>query len=375
MVKLRVMLSERPRGAVIAVVGVLLAGCGGTSNVAGPAPAARAEPGAPAVMSLSPASVIESSETWSYAGKPGRAVQTANYRFYMTQTDPVLASRLPLFMETALRHYRAEFAGLPSPPGKLDTFIMGTRGQWEMLTKQLMGDNAETYLRIQRGGYASGGRGVFYDIGASDTLSIAGHEGWHQYTQRTFAEPLPVWLEEGIATTMEGYRWEASGPSLVGWANTERFDQLRAAEARGTLMPLLQLFDTSPQELLSPRSMAEVEAEGKRAPDAALTYYAQIWALVHFLREGEGGKYRGALNRAVNDAAAGRMGSVMSVAIGQRPARAAVMRRKGPGMAMAYFGEDLDVLAREYARFVQLVVRPGSRGPVVDGRSPLTGAN
>jgi hypothetical protein len=328
----------------------------------------------PAPAAINPATVVQSAEDWSYAGKPGRAIHTANYRFYVTQTDPILVNRLPLYMETAMSFYRTSFAGLPPPPGKLDTFIMATRGQWETLTRQLMGDNAATYLRIQRGGFASGGRGVFYDIGAADTLSIAGHEGWHQYTQRTFAEPLPIWLEEGIATTMEGYRWESTGPAILPWSNTERFDQLRAAAAQGTLMPLIDIFETSPQELLAPASLAEVTADPsspRRATDAALTYYAQIWALVHFLREGENGKYRDAFIQAVNDACDGRLGRGMAAKLGDRGARASLLRRKGPGLAMAYFTLDIDTMAQEYARFVEIIVRPGSRGPVVEGRSPF----
>lgn len=349
----------------------MLGGCAGS-----PAPAAEASPSvrAPAPSVIDPATVVHSTEAWSYAGRPGRAIHTAHYRFYLTQTDPIMVNRLPLFMETAMSFYRNSFAGLPAPPGKLDTFLMGTRGQWETLTRQLMGDQAETYLRIQRGGFASGGRGVFYDIGAADTLSIASHEGWHQYTQRTFAEPLPIWLEEGIATTMEGYRWENSGPVILTWSNTERFDQLRAAAADGTLMPLATIFDTSPQELISVPTAAQAKADpqvARRTPDAALTYYAQIWVLVHFLQEAEDGKYRNALQQCVNDAAAGRMGDILSERLGDRAGRSTLLRRKGPGVALAYFNADLNQMAQEYARFVEVVVRPGSRGPVVEGKSPL----
>lgn len=348
----------------------LLGACSGSG--APERSAADAKPAAPAV--LNPATVVISNESWSYAGRPGRAIQTRNYRFYATETDPVLISRLPLFMETALAFYRSSYAGLPPPPGKLDTFLMATRSQWEMLTKQLMGDSAETYLRIQRGGYASGGRGVFFNIGTADTLSIAGHEGWHQYTQRTFQEPLPIWLEEGIATTMEGYRWDGPTPVILTWSNTERFDQLRSAAAKNMLMPLADIFETSPQELLAPQSLSEVSPGSpvRKPVDAALTYYAQIWALVHFLREGEGGKYRAGLAQAVNDAAEGRLARAISAKLGDRVARNAILTRKGPAVAITYFDTNLDDLAQEYARFVEVVVRPGSRGPVVEGRSPVT---
>jgi hypothetical protein len=139
------------------------------------------------------------------------------------------------------------------------------------------------------------------------------------------------------------------------------------------LMPLADIFETSPQELLAPQSLSEVSpgAAVRKPVDAALTYYAQIWALVHFLREGEGGKYRAGLAQAVNDAAEGRLARTISDKLGDRVARNAILTRKGPAVAITYFDTSLDELAQEYARFVEVVVRPGSRGPVVEGRSPF----
>jgi hypothetical protein len=244
-----------------------------------------------------------------------------------------------------------------------------------------MGPQAEVFLRIPRGGYASGGRGVFYDIGAQDTLSIAAHEGWHQYTQRTFKETLPIWLEEGIATTMEGHRWDGSSAVFLAWSNLERFDQLRAAAAKGSLFPLEALLATSPQELLGspivPNGAAPSAPPPKPAKslgtDAALTYYAQIWALVEFLKEGENGKYNASLRLLVSDAAAGRMGA--TVAANADPNRSgrvpSMMLRQGPAVFAAYFTGDLNQIDNEYSRFVEQIVRPGSRGPIVDGRSPI----
>jgi hypothetical protein len=70
-----------------------------------------------------------------------------------------------------------------------------------------MGSDAEVYLKIQRGGFAASGRAILYDIGPRDTFAIAAHEGWHQYTQKSFRAPLTVSFEEGLATYMEGFRW------------------------------------------------------------------------------------------------------------------------------------------------------------------------
>ena len=256
---------------------------------------------------------------------------------------------------------------------------MARRGEWERLTKQLMGAQAEVYLLIPRGGFAADGRGVYYDIGTADTLSIAAHEGWHQYTQRTFRQPLPTWLEEGIATFMEGYRWEGMSPRFLGWSNMERFDQLRAAAAAGKLLPLEQILSTSPQELLDgPKktpaqgmSGASLELEASDGSNRLLTYYAQIWALTHFLREGEGGKYRESLTRLVADAAGGTLRARFVEVLGEDAAKSTMMLRRGPAGIVVYFNKDVDAFAAEYSRFVEQIVRTGSRDAAVQGLSPI----
>jgi hypothetical protein len=239
-----------------------------------------------------------------------------------------------------------------------------------------MGAQAELYLRIPRGGFAAAGRAIYFDIGAHDTLAIAAHEGWHQYVQRTFHDPLPVWLDEGIATYMEGHRWAAgtdsSGPTAVflPWSNTERFDQLRAAAARGDLFSLQDLLTRTPQDLID----SPVPRGGRGSTtDPALTYYAQLWALTHFLHEGEGGRYARPLATLLADAAepGHRFRSVIAAVLGASAARSALASRRGPAAFLAYFNSDLTAAADQYARFVDQLVQPGSRGPIVEGRSPF----
>jgi len=361
---------------------LLPAACSDSPSASSPNAAAPARP-APKV------DPIVSTQAWTYNGKPGKNIQTANYSIYTTQNNSLLTARMPSFVEAALANYTSSLGTLPPPPGQLETFIMSTRGEWERLTKQLMGDQASIYLQIQRGGYAANGRGIYYDIGAADTFSIASHEGWHQYTQRTFREGLPTWLEEGIATYMEGYRWEGATPRFLGWSNTERFDQLRSASSKGSLLTLQELMNTSPQELLtgggstpttpskgkgaaSSGSGGSFEAAERAASeDRLLTYYAQIWALVHFLREGEGGRHRGELELLVKDAAEGRLREKLTGGMGEQVARSAMLTRRGPAVMLAYFGGDADSLAAEYSRFIERIVRPGSRGLIVEGRSPV----
>lgn len=315
---------------------------------------------------------VESVEDWSFDGDKGLVIRTPHFRVFTTQTDPILINRLPGFLEAAMAHYRTAIPGaagtspLPLPPIKLDTFVLRTRPQWERLTKQFLGDRSGPYLRIPRGGFAYGGRALLFDIGTQDTMAILAHEGWHQYIQRAFVQPLPIWLDEGIATYMEGHRWSApdagrgSLPVFLPWANAERFDALRNSAARNDLLTLSSLMESVPSNLMAP---------GGDAGDA-LAYYAQVWALTHFLIEGASGRYREPLSKLLSDAAAGTVSRTVVAVLGTEGARSLATRR-GPAVFLAYFNRDIAEAEGEYRAFIDLVVQPGSRGPIVEGRSPL----
>lgn len=303
----------------------------------------------PAAAVLSASGVAE--EPWSFHGRPGRVIRTTWYRVFTTDTDPAVADRLPLFLEQALEHYTTALCPLPHPPLKLDTFLMATRDEWSSLTRQFMGDQAGRFLAIPRGGFAAGGRALLWNIGPRDTLAIAAHEGWHQYTQRTFKEGLPIWLEEGIACYMEGHIPDRDDPSRVEfspWANSERYWQLRTARYRGRLIPLRELLETSPQDLI----------EG--SPERTLTYYAQVWALVHFLRDGQDGRRREALARLIADAAAGRLREQVENRLDIKLDGRDDLRR-GSKVFEAYFTNDLDAAQAEYEEYIRRLGRGRGR--------------
>jgi hypothetical protein len=321
---------------------ISLLGLVGLTTCTAPPPLAS-----PAVL---PAPGVLSREAWSFDGHAGSMIRTPSYRLYTTETDPDLLLQMPVFLEAALARYRAAVTPLPEPPLKLDTFLMGTREQWATLTRQVMGPQAPGYLLIQRGGFSSGGRALLWSIGPHDTLSIAAHEGWHQYTQRTFRGALPVWAEEGLATYMEGFLPDPAGPLrpvFSGWANVERFDQLRAAAQRGSLLSLEDLLAADPQTLI------------EQSTDTTLTYYAQVWALAHFLLESDNARMRRGLELMVDDAALGRL----------RRDRAAGPPRE---LWSLYWPEGLDRASLEYGAFVERVVSHGSRDHIIAGRSPLS---
>ncbi len=302
---------------------------------------------------------IVARQPWTFETFPGEVIETPTYRILTTVKPGLMLDRLPAFVEGAVAAYTRSFGVLPAPREKLETYVMATRPQWARLTQSLMRERASVYLRIQRGGYAADGRGVYFDIGLQDTLAIAAHEGWHQYTQTTFRERLPIWLEEGIAAYMEGYRWDTlqDRAAFLGWANVERYDALRSAREEGKLMPLEALLVSEPSTLLD------------RAGSDPLVYYAQVWALVHWLREGDGGGHRGAFEQLLSDAATGQMGSRV---VQQGPAGVGRDRRsRSTATFQAYFDDDLSAASNAYRQFIERVTRPGAKDQIVLGRSPL----
>ena len=82
-------------------------------------------------------------------------------------------------------------------------------------------------------------------------------------------------------------------------------------------MTLDELLNARPQDYVS------------QANDSLLTYYAQLWALSHFLNEGEQGVHSGHLRQLLSDAADGEMRKVLTNKLGARRANLAIIPRKG----------------------------------------------
>ncbi len=340
--------------ALLAEVTGCAAGTWSSSDRAGSVSAASlsddVEPLAPDTLT----SVSVTQRPWRFGGTTGKLITTPHYRVFTTVTRQSILDQLPLFLERAMAHYRTALAPLPEPGARLDTYLFESRAQWEAKTRQMLPRQAPTFLTLGRGGFTTRGISVLYYIGRKDTLSIAAHEGWHQFSQDTLRSQLPLWLEEGIATYMEGYTSHPDGlPRFRPWLNLERFHTLRDAVRAGRLIPLNDLLNRTPQSFL------------KESKNELLIYYAQVWVLTHFLAEGQQGRYREPLREVLADAVRGRL-AVKS--LGRRGGPGGV--RLGSAVLTAYFDTDLDSFEQAYLQFVGSVVRTGGRDRVVQGRSP-----
>jgi hypothetical protein len=334
--------------AAISLSALLAAGCASSSSTAsGPPNGAAAAEAAKAVLSVEP---------WEFDRNPGSVVRTNHYRIYTTSQRSVITQRLADYLERSIEHYTTAITPLPEPDTKLDVYLMENRAQWANLTRRLLGDNADNPLAIGRGGYATRGIGVYYDIGLYDTLAIAGHEGWHQYTQRVFKDHLPIYLEEGIATWMEGHRWIDQKPMFTPWANVNRHDQLRAAAADGRLLSLTELVEVNASNIQ------------QISPTALLDYYAQVWALSHYLQTDE---LSPGTEQLLVDAAAGALWPTVMRETSQNEAVKAFRSRTGPEVLITYYDVPLEELEAGYAAFVERLIAPGSRERIVNNWPPL----
>lgn len=367
------MRSERREGRVIASLMLLTLVLGSTGCASSSSNNSLArDVTSPTVLTTpdQPGSAVIAREPWTYAGAEGELLITRNFLIHTTERDPAIIRRLPIFLEAALLEYRFVLTPttgpLPAPPREMPTYLFANRGQWVRKTQELLGPMSGPYLRIQRGGFASAGRAVLFDLGgtgAQSTFAVASHEGWHQYTQSVFREPLPIWLEEGLATFMEGHRWDGPRPVFLPWLNLERFDELRRAHADRRLVSITELLNATPAQRIG---------ESERS---ALAYYAQVWTLVHFLREGENGKYAAGLEQLVRDAAEGKLSERLSASFGSRRGPSLMNTRRGPAVFMAYFGHDMAETELAYTDFINKLLVTGSRNRLVQGVSPIDRTN
>ncbi len=244
-----------------------------------------------------------SRQPWLDLEVPGERITTRHYHILTTAQDQRVVAELPAFLEASLERHRL-FAGtnlgqpaLPSPPGRMQLFLFANREQWARFTRATIDASAHPLLAIEVGGYAAGGRAVMFALPpAFDrlTLKIAAHEGWHQYVQRSFREPLPTWADELIAVMAEGFLVDATGNyRFEPLLNPERLDQLQSVLEMGRWQPLETILAGDPTDLLGTE------------PSRAVDYYAQLWALGLYLAV-EQSRWLG-VQRLLRDAARGRL--------------------------------------------------------------------
>jgi hypothetical protein len=316
---------------------VLAAGCGEDPGriSAGPALSETSE------SSPQPMLIEHDVRPWGEQGRLGRQIVTGHYDIFTPITDKPVVRYLPGFLEAAHRQYLSLTGLADAPQAERNVvYLMADSQQWDDLTRHRTGRSID----ITAGGYCLDGVCVFWDIGVMGTLSVAAHEGFHQFFHHRLQDRQPMWLEEGLCVTIEGYRVDGSTVVFTPDRNVSRFTALRKVIVNGLSLPL--------EELLVLHSM---EAAQNISTRKAVGYYAQLWALVHMIRNTP--RYRQGMERMLRDAEAGRYGE----ALGMSRAQLAALRRDplrynrevSLPLFRHYIAEDLPAFQREYEDYAR----------------------
>ena len=296
-----------------------------------------------------PLSVAFRNVPWDGGSASGRELISRHYRVYTTSGSPEVLNYLPGFMEAAHANY-LEITGLPPREAKapMPIYMMGTRQQWAALTRSIVGSQWNLYSSIEAGGYCHKGVCVFWDMGGISALSVASHEGLHQFLAHRMKDQLPMWLEEGLAASAEGYQIHAQTVRFTPERNPGRFGDLRKAIVNGWWVPLPKLL-----------KMDGGDAVQSGPPERAVGYYGQLWALALFLRSDP--KYAQGRARLLADAEAGRL----HLALKTSRARLKGLRRRGrlynqtvsAALFRHYVDDDLGAFERRYKAFAKRLAK------------------
>ena len=281
-------------------------------------------------------------EPWDADGARGLAIYSERHRIFTTSSNRLLVEYLPGFMAAAHDNYLV-LTGLSDRPlpKRMPIYLMGTREQWASLTRSIFGTRARMPLSIEAGGYCHKGVCVFWDIGGLGTLSVSAHEGLHQFLHHRMKNQLPMWLEEGLCASAEGYEIFEDTVRFTPTDNASRLSNLRKAIVQDYWIPADKLLPMDAGDVIGGFT------------EKAVGYYGQLWALVGFLRSRD--DYRAGLARLIADAEAGRLHVAMKLPADALPK----LRRRGRAynrtvsqpLFRYYITDDLATFEREYRAF------------------------
>lgn len=302
----------------------LLAGCGASGGAAGPI-------------------VVEQKPWTSPAGLTGEQILTPHYDIRTTSLDEMLRRYLPRFMEAA----HAEYSRLMKPDrpsdDRLVIYVFGDRPEWASFTQVFVPAQAYTYLHIHSGGYMdhATATAVLWDIRRDHTLSLIAHEGLHQYLAKHFPEPVPAWLNEGLATQFEDFDLDGPRPTFRPERNLTRKNSLREAlSVTNGVIPLAQLLRMDAGDAVT------------KTGQSTRGYYAQVWSTVLHLRRSD--RYAPAFARLLADAGTPRLRQAVSA---YRIATPDSEKYSDGEVAFRYYiTEDLDTFAADWGRFAASLV-------------------
>ena len=229
---------------------------------------------------------------WKFGDDTGTQLVSDVWNIRTTIKYQNIIDSLPSFYEALIERYTTVFGELPYPKDRLDVFLFANETQWRQKLQQMLGAEAEHWYQLGRGGLTIDGVGVLYHIDrrgrSRATFRIAAHEGWHEYAESVFVKCLPTWLDEGIGTWMEGFRFRNGTVQFIPSNNWDRLPSMRKIASAKRFTPLKELLSSDPSTLL------------ETSRSSLLGYYAQLWAFTSYLVENHPLVLNGMLQDAVS---------------------------------------------------------------------------
>ncbi|MBN2212357.1 MAG: hypothetical protein JW709_13245 [Sedimentisphaerales bacterium] len=292
-----------------------------------------------------------------YMTGEGLTIETAHYRIHTTAEDILILRQLSFFLESAFNAYQE--IGVDAGPGDLlVVYFFQDRQQWEVFTRRWTGRQAGEYLNIKAGAYYYHGACVAYHLGRGANLAVLAHEGWHQFSDACFTYRLPAWLDEGLATSFEGFRWEDGRVDFDVRLNAGRLMALQQCLAEDKWYRLEDLLRLDAGRVVS---HAAGQAQLQGASQTVGSYYAQLYALARFLREDAFGRRRAAFERMLVDGREGRWpleGELREEAMARDTAPSRRWNAQvGPMLFEYYFQQTPGQMEAEYRRFCAGVLK------------------
>jgi len=288
-------------------------------------------------------------ENWNGRYSNGVLLSSEHYRIFTTCTDEGVMAFLPGFMEAAHAYYH-DLTGLKETDheqvGKV--YLLASRDQWADVTKRLVGNQSPQYLAIQAGGYCYKGTCVFWDLGYKQTVPVAAHEGLHQFLVSHLRDQLPMWLEEGLCVSVEGYKVDDKNNVTFDPDSADmQIGDLRNAVGRNLWIPLPKLLSMDAGQAI----------DGSNAQ--AVAYYAELWALVKFIRSND--TYRQGMQQMLADARDGAIRQHLGVGFlefqGLRSDGRKYNSQLSEPMFRKYISKDVEQFDKAFTAYAQALVK------------------
>ena len=230
-----------------------------------------------------------------------------------------------------------------------DIYIFATREQWEMFSQAFTMDYWPYFKNIKNGAFYHNGACVAYNLGLQNTLSLLGHECWHQFSRRHFKYQLPAWVDEGMAMSFEGVRYEDGQFSFSPEYDNARIEGLKVAIADNYDVSFSELLEINPATLFKSNDKGKINA-----------YYSKLYAFTRFLTEYDNQSYAPKFAMLLRDGYYGKWDISENIIVNLQDRNLALTtslnRIAGVEVFEEYFGKNYKKMEQDYKIFVYSLI-------------------